>query len=182
MLSLLHRAGGRVKRTLAAFATDTGASTAIEFAFTVPIFITLSIGILWVGITYLAREHLETIAENVAYQLEVQNPALTGGLTQAQFQQYICNNLSGIFDCNKVLVDYELASSTYNPYPNLTFSNGVPQYTGNYTSPTAGTGGTWTLTVMYLWPTIQLPFGLSFGDQADGSLLLMSVQVFTVDT
>ena len=89
--------------------------------------------------------------------------------------------MSGIFDCNKMLIDLEPTAANYNPYPSLTFVNGVPQYNGNYTSPTTSTTGTWTLTVMYLWPTIKLPFGLTFGDQADGSLLIMSVQVFTIE-
>ena len=179
-MSLSYRIVERLQRRLCDFAAANGANVAIEFAFTVPLFITLAIGILYVGVTYLAKEHLETIAENIAYQIEIQNPALQN-LTQTQFQNYICNNLSGVFDCTKVLIDLEPTTSTYNPYSKMTTVNGVPTWGGSYTSMNSTQLGNWTLSVMYLWPTIQLPFGINFGDQADGSLLIMSVQVFAVE-
>jgi len=181
MPSLFSRIVDRLQRRLCDFAAAKGANVAIEFAFTVPIFISLAIGILYVGVTYLAKEHLETIAENVAYQIEVQNPAVQN-LTQAQFQNYICNNLSGVFDCTKVLIDLvSTPTPSYDPYSKMTTVNGVPTWGGSYTTMTSTQLGTWTLSLMYLWPTIKLPFGINFGNQADGSLLIMSVQVFAVE-
>lgn len=181
MPPLYARIIDRLRRRFYDFAAANGANTAIEFAFTVPIFIALAIGILYVGVTYLAKEHLETIAENVAYQIEIQNPAVQN-LTRTQFQNYICNNLSGVFDCTKVFIDLAYTPTpTYDPYSKMTTVNGVPTFNGAYTTMTSGQTGNWTLSLMYLWPTIKLPFGINFGNQADGSLLIMSVQVFAIE-
>jgi Flp pilus assembly protein TadG len=111
----------RSRRCLDEFAVATSAAAAIEFAYTVPIFIVLSMGILYIGVTFLAKQHLETVAENVAYQVMI-NSSSTTGLTQAQFQTYVCNNLSGLFDCSKVMVDMQLASGVTSPYPTFTYN------------------------------------------------------------
>ena len=182
MRSSLQRLAEGAARKGRAFARATGASVAIEFAFTVPLFITLSIGILYVGLTFLAMQHLETIAENAAYQVMVNNKATgTGvGTTQADLQNYVCNNLSGIFGCSKVFVDLQAQNNASSPYPQLNFdaSNNVTN-TWVYTPP--ATGAIMRLSVFYLWPAISLPFGVNFGNQPDGSLLIMSVQVFKVE-
>ena len=87
MPSLFKRLAERAARKGRAFARASAASVAIEFAFTVPIFITLSIGILYLGITFFAIQHLETVAENAAYQVMVNNTATgTGvGTTQTEY-------------------------------------------------------------------------------------------------
>ena len=67
-----------------------------------------------------------------------------------------------------------------NPYPTFTYdASGNITNTWNYAQPAPGVVE--ELRVMYPWPTISLPFGISFSDMANGNLLIMSVQVFAVE-
>ncbi len=180
--SALFRAFAAASRRRALqFAAAQGGSTAIEFAFTVPIFITLAIGILYVGLTYLAKQHLETVAENAAYNVMVNNTSTTG-TTQAAFQTYICGNLSGIFDCSKVMVDLRAQSAMGGtPYPTFTYDvNG--NVTNSWAYQPVAVPTVMILRVMYPWPAISLPFGVSFGNMGNGSMLIMSCQVFETET
>jgi Flp pilus assembly protein TadG len=161
------------------FAAANGASTAVEFAFTAPIFLLLSIGILYVGVTYMAKQYLESVAESAAYNVMVNNTSSTGS-TQAAFQSYICSSLTSLFSCSQVMVDLEPEANVSNPYPTFTYNAaGNVTNTWNYVAPAPGVVE--ELRVMYPWPAISLPFGITFADMNGTSLLIMSVQVFVVE-
>ena len=169
----------RARRRAREFAAANGASTAVEFAFTAPIFIVLSIGILYVGVTYMAKQYLESVAESAAYNVMINNTASTGA-TQAAFQSYICNSLTSFFNCSQVMVDLEPQGSVGSPYPTFTYdASGNVTNTWTYNAPAPGVVE--ELRVMYPWPTISLPFGITFADMSNGAMLIMSVQVFVVE-
>jgi Flp pilus assembly protein TadG len=160
------------------FAASTRASAAIEFAYTAPIFIVLSLGILYVGITYMAKQYLETVAESAAYNVMINNTSTTGA-TQAAFQTYVCNSLTSFFTCANVMVDLQPQANVGNPYPTFTYdANGKVTNTWNYQTPAPEVIE--ELRIMYPWPTISLPFGVNFSNMSNGNMLIMSVQVFSV--
>jgi Flp pilus assembly protein TadG len=179
MRSVLAPVALRAFRPAQAFCSATRGSAAVEFAVTVPVFIAMSLGLLYLGVSFLAKQHLETVAENAAYNVMINNTATTGS-TQAAFQSYICANLSGIFSCPGVMVDLQPQANVSNPFPTITYdASGNVTNSWKYTTPSSGT--VMELRVMYQWPTIKLPFGISFGNQPNGNMLIMSVQVFKVE-
>ena len=167
------------RRRAREFAASTSASTAVEFAYTAPIFIVLALGILYVGITYMAKQYLETVAESAAYNVMINNTSATG-TTQAAFKTYICNSLTSFFTCANVMVDLQPQANVSNPYPTFTYdSKGNVTNTFAYQQPAPEVVE--ELRVMYPWPTISLPFGVNFSNMANGNMLIMSVQVFSVE-
>jgi len=108
--------------------------------------------------------------------------ANTGNATAdaATFQTAVCNDLSGLFSCSGVMIDLEPATSYTSintSTPTLTY-NSSGAVTNSWVYNPGTTGTLMVLKVMYLWPTIGLPLSVSFGDQPNGDLLLISVQVF----
>jgi Flp pilus assembly protein TadG len=172
------RLANAARRRAHEFVAANAASTAVEFAFTAPIFFALSIGILYVGVTYMAKQYLETVAESAAYNVMINNTST--GATQAAFQSYICNSLSAFFDCSKVMVDLQPQANVGNPFPTFTYdASGNVTNRWTYTQPAPGVVE--ELRVMYPWMAISLPFGINFSNMAGGTMLIMSVQVFVVE-
>jgi Flp pilus assembly protein TadG len=169
------------KRGLRRFAADARGVTVIEFAFLAPLYAAFIFGLFEVAIIHFARASLETAAENAARQVLTNQD---GGLTQAQFKTRVCANLPNFMSCGSLMVNVQPYTPGVNPYPQFTFDGN-----GNITNQwavapcfaTTCAGRQLMVQVMYPWSTISLPLGISFGDLPNGSLLLMSVQIFQVE-
>jgi Flp pilus assembly protein TadG len=108
--SVLHRsslAGTRLCRRFAA--SDRGA-TAVEFALVAVPFFGLILVTLQIALVLWATQILETAVANAARQLytgEFQNSASNAGKStadlQTAFKTLVCNNVVGVFDCNKAV-------------------------------------------------------------------------------
>ena len=165
-------------RALGAFARRRDGGPASEFALVAPIFIVLIFATAQVAIIYLANAYLETAAEDAA-RLVLTNQ--TGSMTAAQFQTALCNNITTLFNCSKIMISLAPATS------NTSISTAAPAFNPDgtlknaltYTQPAPGQTG--VLQVLYQWPVIGLPLGFNFANLGNGTYLMMSTQVFTVE-
>jgi Flp pilus assembly protein TadG len=175
-LRRLFRAG---RRAAAAFVGRQDGSPAAEFAMVAPIFIVVIYATVQCAIIYICNAYLETATEEAARTV-LTNQATS--MTAAQFKTAVCNNMPALFNCSGVIVGLQPATSatsistaapTFNS--NGTLANSMP-----YQQPTQGQIG--VLQVVYQWPVLGLPLGWNFANLGNGTYLMMSTQVFKVET
>ncbi|HEY1943242.1 MAG TPA: TadE/TadG family type IV pilus assembly protein [Roseiarcus sp.] len=166
-------------RRVREFARREDGGPASEFAITAPIFIALILATAQVAVIYLANAYLETAAEDAARMVMTNQ---TTSMTASQFQTALCQNVTALFTCSNIMISLSPATSTTSISTtaptfkaNGTLANSLP-----YTQPTQGQIG--VLQVLYQWPVIGAPLGFKFGNLGNGSYLMMSTQVFIVET
>jgi len=169
-----------------AFARSEHGGPASEFAMTAPIFIVLILGTFQIGIIYFANAYLETAAEQAARLVLTNNATTTSNgattpMNAQQFQTAVCGNISMLFTCGNIMINLapatsETSISTAAPTFN---ANGTLANNLNFQIPPTGQIG--VLQIMYEWPVIGLPLGVTFGSLGNGAYLMMSTQVFMVE-
>ncbi len=170
-------------RRLRAVASDAAGTAAIEFAIVAPATIAIALATLQAASIFLAKAYFESGAETAA-RIVLTNQ--TPSLTVAQFQTQVCNQLTILFDCSKVIVELEPLPagttdlSSYLPkFSPLGVLQGTPPVD---VGPVAGTPGSdMLLVVMYPWPVFGGPLGLNFANLGGGNLLMTSTQVFRLE-
>jgi Flp pilus assembly protein TadG len=189
-MTTLRRIFAAGRRAAAAFARRQDGGPALEFALVAPIFIVLLLATLQVAIIYLANAYLETAAEDAA-RLVLTNNAVTTTtangqttttpMTAAQFQAAVCSEITTLFTCSNIMVSLTPATST------TSISTAAPAFNANGTLKNAlpftmpNSGQIAVLQVIYQWPVIGLPLGWNFANLGNGTFLMMSTQVFTVE-
>jgi len=169
---ILHRIAGAASR----FRKCERGATAIEFIFVAPIIIATVLATLQVAVIFVAQSYLDAMAED-AMRTVLTNQAYT--LTQTQFKNTVCANLTALFSCSNLIVDLEAAPSSASD-----ITAALPQFTssGALKNPTnfnvGGQNTQMILTLMYQWPVISGPLGLSFSNMGNGTHLLISTEVF----
>ena len=175
----LRRLFAAGRRAVAAFAARQDGGPATEFAIVAPIFIVVVYATVQCAIIYIANSYLETGAETAARQV-LTNQA--SSLSSSQFKTAVCNALPALFNCSGIMIGLQPATSitsisTAAPSFN---SDGTLKGTLPYQQPTSGQIG--VLQVVYQWPVIGLPLGWNFANLGNGTYLMMSTQVFRVES
>lgn len=185
-MASLRRIFAAGRRAAAAFARRQDGGPALEFALVAPIFIVLLLATLQVAIIYLANAYLETAAEDAARMVLTNNAVTTTNgqttpMTAAQFKAAVCSEITTLFTCGNIMVSLAPAAST------TSISTAAPAFKANgtlqnalpFTMPSSGQIA--VLQVIYQWPVIGLPLGWNFANLGNGTFLMMSTQVFTVE-
>jgi Flp pilus assembly protein TadG len=159
--------------------------TAIEFAFVAPMVIAILIAAMQIATLFIAQSYLEAVTE-VAKRIVLTNVAAND--TQAQFNAAVCNAANGaLFNCGSLIIDLEPidACGTGTLAQVTTCLNNIyqPQFnpiTGALTNQpnfnVGNTGNKMRLLVMYQWPIISGPVGMSLG--LGGTRLLSATEIF----
>jgi len=157
----------------------TDGAAAIEFAMIVVPFLGLMLAILQVAILALAQGELETATEVSVRQI-LTGQAQASNMTQSQFTQLVCSNLTTMFSCGGLMVDVETAGSfgtAVTSAPIIGFdANGNVTNQWQYQP---GTNGSIVVArVMYQWSLLLGPLGLTLNNMSNGNHLLMATAVF----
>jgi len=166
-----------IRRSLRAFGKDESAATAVEFSLVAVPLLGLILGALQLSLVFFAGQILQSAATDAARQL-MTGQAQSGGMTAAQFSQLVCNPISGLFNCNNLMVDVQSAGS-YSAIdttpPTLTYdANG--KVTNKWSWSPGGAGAVVIVRVMYDWPVFG-PSGLGLANEPDGGHLLIAATV-----
>ena len=178
---------GKIARVLCrlwrVFARDESAAPVVEFALIAPMFIAIVFATLQAATIFLVKAFFESAAEQGA-RVVLTNQ--TESMTTSQFQTEICSQLTSLFNCSEVVVQL-----TPLPAGTTNLSLLLPQFdsTGKIIgTPTidvganAGAAGTdMLLVVMYPWPVFGGPLGLNFANMGNGTMLMVSTQVFRIE-
>jgi len=179
--ALLRRSAVRARR-LRPFKrlvrSESGAS-AVEFALVAAPFLALLVALFDTALVFLAgRELDQAVASASRYIMTGQ--AQGANMTQAQFNQWVCNYVSALFTCNNLMVNvqnYPSASAVTASNPVLTY-NAQGQVTNNWTYSPGGPGDYVVVQVMYQWPVVLAPLGFNLATLGNGDMQLTSTAVF----
>jgi len=169
----------RHRSSSAAFAKDCRGATAVEFALVAPPFIALLIAIVQTFLVFFAQEMLEAVVQQSSRQI-LTGQTQSQQATQAAFHQTVCNQVSALFTCSKIMVDVQVATSwsTANTSaPSLTYDsqgnvNNVWQFNpGN-------AGDIVVVRVVYLWPVVLGPLGFNLSNQPNNTRLILATAAF----
>jgi Flp pilus assembly protein TadG len=165
--------------TLAKLARRQDGTAAIEFAIVGGPFIALLAAIMQTALVFFAGRILDNAVFETG-RLLLTGQAQTAKLSQANFAQDVCAQLPLFFDCSKLMVDVQSASSfaTANTaVPTLTF-NEAGQVTNTWQYQPGGPGAIVVMRVMYQWPIFLGPLGAGLANLPNGHRLLMSAAAF----
>jgi Flp pilus assembly protein TadG len=154
-------------------------TAAVEFAIVALPFITLLLGIMQTALVFFAGRMLDNAVFETG-RLLLTGQAQTQKLSQVNFLQDVCAQLPVLFDCSRLLVDVQSASSfsTANTSaPTLTF-NPAGQVTNTWQYQPGDPGAIVVMRVMYEWPIFLGPLGAGLANLPNGHRLLMSTAAF----
>jgi Flp pilus assembly protein TadG len=173
-MSFLFRPAAR----LAALLRHEDGATAVEFALTAPLFVSMLLGILQIAIVWEAKTSLQQATQD-AGRLVLTKQASMGGYTQAQFKTALCGKITAFLDCNGVMINLQQAASlsaVSTASPTLTY-NASGNVTNTFAFNTGSANSIMTLQALYQFPVVAGPlFGWS--TQSNGTLLLVATYVF----
>jgi Flp pilus assembly protein TadG len=151
----------------------------VEFAMLAAPLIALLLASTQTAIIFFFDEALQSATQKAGRQL-MTGSAQNANLTPTQFKAAVCAYLPGMFDCSKLMVDVQSATS----FPNINTGamsltyNAQHQVTTSFSYSPGGPGDIVIMRVMYSWPVVGGPLGLNLSNQPDGSHLMLATAVF----
>lgn len=128
-----------MKSKLQQFKSESGASVAIEYAITLPLFLVLIFGILEYALIYFSSVAIERSIVETTRLVKIK--AYNGGVTEEDIRTAIRNNAIGLLNADKNLfIATELANTNASPTtmdtPERCLRVGTLQFDGDYCSVT----------------------------------------------
>jgi Flp pilus assembly protein TadG len=158
------------------FRRSHSASAAVEFALVAPVFFALLFAIIETATMFFASQVLETMTQDSARQI-MTGQAQSGGMTQTQFQQYVCTQIPALFTCSAVFVDVESFSS----FANVTINNQIDA-SGNFINNMQyNPGGPCAIVMVrlfYQWPLFVTGLGYNISNMSGNQRLLSASAAF----
>jgi Flp pilus assembly protein TadG len=158
--------------------SDSGAG-AVEFGLVAAPFLALLVGLFQTGLAFLASRELdEAVAAASRYIMTGQ--AQNANMTQTQFNNWVCQNVAALLNCNNIMVNvatYTSFSAAITSAPTLTY-NAQGGVSNSWTYQPGGPGDIVVLQVMYQWPVFLAPLSFNLGSLPNGDMLLTSTAVF----
>lgn len=172
-------AGRKPLASAADFARREDGTAALEFAIVAAPFIALILATLQTALAFFAGQVLESAA-NDASRIILTGSAQNSSMSQAGFATAVCGKVQALFNCGKLMIDVQTASSfgaASTAMPSLTF-NGSGQVTNSWQYNPGNPGDIVIMRVMYQWPVFLGPLGLGLSNESNGNLLLMATAAF----
>jgi Flp pilus assembly protein TadG len=164
------------QRLLNRFRSSRDGSTAVEFALAAPVFLFLLMGILQIGLLFLASQHMEHGTSEAARLIRT-GEVSRSVITQAGFRTRLCERIRPLLSCDaNLMVDVQTVPSF-----NLMALDPPTDGQGNYVAETykPGTAGDMIIVrVFYQYP-VWLPFvGETLSNLPNGRRLIAASAVF----
>jgi Flp pilus assembly protein TadG len=166
-------------QSCAAFARCNKGVTVVEFALVAAPFIALLVAIFQAILVFFAGRVLDETTEQASRYI-MTGQAQTGGMTQAGFATWVCNNTFALFTCGNFMINiqnYSDFASASTATPALTF-NAQGTVTNSWSYNTGNPGDIVVVQVMYQWPIVLGPLGFNLSNLSNGNRLLVSTAVF----
>jgi len=163
------------KKLFRRFGRNRRGSTAVEFALVAPVFFGLLFAILETGIIFFADQYLETLTQDGA-RVILTGQAQNGNYTQAQFQTYICSQVSALFNCSNIYVNVQSFTSFQTLTASCPISNGTFVNSMQYNP--GGPGSVVIVQLFYQWPQIVTGLGYNITNLNGGYRLLCATAAF----
>jgi len=171
--------GAKPLRPFRRLVCNKSGAAAVEFAIVAAPCLALLVGLFQTALVFLADSELEA-AVSEAGRYIMTGQAQNTGMTQAQFQTLVCQNIYALFNCNNLMINvqtYASFSSASTSAPALTYS-AQGQVTNSWSYNPGGPSDIVVVQVMYQWPVVLGPLGFNISNLGNGDRLLMSTAVF----
>jgi Flp pilus assembly protein TadG len=183
LIAYLRRRGRDVSR----FGRARDGATAVEFALVAPALIATLIAIFEVMYFLFAQQTVQTAAGEFGRMFMTNQGPAQGSTVNSSGQlktgSSVCNIISPLLDCTKVMVDvqsYDSLSGANTSMPTLTYDG-----SGNVTntwSYTAGTPGQIVvIRLIYQLSTIRGPLGFVLSSLSNGKMEVMGITAIRVE-
>jgi Flp pilus assembly protein TadG len=172
-------AGRNLSASAAAFARGEDGTAALEFAIVAAPFIALVLATIQTALAFFAGQVLESAATD-ASRIILTGSAQNSNMSQAGFATAVCGKVQALFNCSKLMIDVQTASSfsaANASMPSLTF-DASGNVSNSWQFNPGNPGDIVILRVMYQWPVFLGPLGLSLSNESNGNLLLMATAAF----
>jgi Flp pilus assembly protein TadG len=158
------------------FRRNRSASAAVEFALVAPVFFALLFAIIETATMFFASQVLETMTQDSARQI-MTGQAQNGGLTQTQFQQYVCTQIPALFTCSAVFVDVE----SFSAFANVSITNPIDasgNFINNMQYSPGGPCAIVLVRLFYQWPLFVTGLGYNISNMSGNQRLLSATAAF----
>jgi Flp pilus assembly protein TadG len=163
------------RKMLRRFGRNRRGSAAVEFAMVAPVFIALLFAIIETAIMFFAGQALESITQ-ISARMIMTGQAQTAAFTQAQFQTYVCNQISALFSCANVYVDVQSYGNSFPPTLNSQIDANCNFINNMQYNP--GTAGQIVVVrLFYQWPLIVTGMGYNLSNLCSSNKRLLVATV-----
>ncbi len=172
----------RPRPGLCALVVDKSGNTLIEFAFVVLPTIALILATIETGLTFFARQGLQTTAQTAGRALLTGRQQLARGDLET-FKTAICNGLPAYMTCANMFFNVTTSSSfsaaETTPPPIEYDKKGNVANTSNYN--TGNAGDIVVVQIYYYWPIVEGPMGFTLSNMSNSRRLLVATSVFKTE-
>jgi Flp pilus assembly protein TadG len=173
---MMRQPPGKKRTALRRFPAAREAATAVEFALVAPAFIALLYAILQTALLFFAQQALQTATLQAAREI-MTGQVQSQSMTQTQFQQQVCANAGGMFNCGGIFA----AVQTFTSFPNVTMYN--PISAGKFTSSNMPynpgvSGDVVVVQVFYQWPVYPGPLNFTLSNTSGNTNVLVATAAF----
>ena len=166
----------RKRFLLVRFAREGEGVTAVEFALVAPAFIALLYAIFQTALVFYAQQVLQTATLQAARQI-MTGQAQSSNMSQTQFEQLVCKNAAGLFNCSGLYA----AVQTFTSFPNVTIYNPITagKFNGANMPYSPGVpGDVEVVQVFYQWPVYPGPLNFSLANAGSTTDVLVATAAF----
>jgi Flp pilus assembly protein TadG len=169
-----------LRNKLRRFRRSRRGSTLVEFALVAPVFFALLFAIVETAMVFFAGQVLESMAQDSARML-LTGQAQNAGYAQADFKNYVCNQIPILFSCANVYVDVQ----SYPTFSSVVMSNPIDG-SGCFASNNLGynPGGPSQIVVVrlfYQWPLLVTGLGYNISSLCGSKRLLSAAAAFQTE-
>jgi Flp pilus assembly protein TadG len=178
-MTATHAAPITKRRRWRTFGADQKGATAVEFALVAAPFIALLVALIQTFLVFFAQQLLETVVIQSSRMI-LTGQAQAQSLTQSQFAQAVCSNVSILFNCGSLMIDVQVAgdwTSANAGAPSLNF-DAQGNVTNSWHFNPGNPGDIIVVRVMYQWPVFMGPLGFNLANLANGNRLIMASTAF----
>ena len=166
-----------VRNLFRRFRRNRRGSAAVEFALVAPVFFALLFAIIETALMFFASQVLETITQDSARMI-LTGQAQTSGLSQAQFQTYVCSQIPALFTCANVYVDVQAYGSSFSSVTINSQIDGSKNFINNMKYCPGNSGDIVVVRLFYQWPTFVTGLGFNFSNLSGSKVLLSATAAF----
>ncbi len=150
-------------------------SAAVEFALVAPLFIALLFAVIETALMFFASQVLETVTQESARMIFT-GQAQQGNWTQAQFNDYVCKQIPGLFSCNNISIDVQ----RYTSFGAIALGNQISG--GTFVPPNnfncGGPGDIVVVRLFYPWQLFVTGLGYNIANLSGDKRLLVATAAF----
>lgn len=168
----------RAPRVVKRFSGNERGVTAVEFAFTAPIFFLLLFAVIESCLQFFAGQLLESAVDEVGRR--VRTGQLNNTMTEQQFKDEICAATAILFTCADLDIDLQVAA-TFDELddPPLPVDGEVDHSAYSFTAPCPEQIA--MITASYEWPVFTNYVAAYLSDLNNGNALLNAIAVFRTE-